>query len=106
MATEVKSAIAPMHTKTEPNANAIRFFDKQLARASASGVPGHFRGLSHFRSMRVLVPKLVVEHEPTQKKQAPIKSVTDLNHARNICLPRNAAKVWLKNVNDTDLFAF
>ena len=79
MATAAKSAISPLpQTKTEPNANAIRFLDEQLTHAPASSIPARPHGLSHFRSMIVVVPKSDVEDEAIQKKQAPTESVNDL----------------------------
>jgi DNA-binding response OmpR family regulator len=56
--------------------------------------------------MIVLVPNSAGEDGATQKTVAPIKSVTDLNDARIIYLPLDAAKTGLKNSNDADMFEF
>jgi DNA-binding winged helix-turn-helix (wHTH) protein len=105
MTAAIKSAISPFaRPKTEPNANAIRFLDEDLALLPASGIPDEFRKLSRFLLMIVLVPKSAVEDEATQKK--PNKSVTDLSDPRNVRLPLHAEKAWLTNSNATDTFAF
>ena len=107
MTTAIKSAISPFaQPETEPNANAIRFLDEKLASVPASDIPEDFRKLSRFFPVIVLVPKSAVEDEATQKKLAPNKSVTDLTDTRNVCLPLDAAKAWLKNSNATDTFEF
>jgi DNA-binding response OmpR family regulator len=107
MATAVKSVILPFtQPETEPNANAIRFLDEKLASVPASDIPEDFRKLSRFFPVIVLVPKSAVEDEATQKKLALNKSVTILTDTRNVCLPLDAAKAWLKNSNATDTFAF
>jgi DNA-binding response OmpR family regulator len=107
MTAAIKSAISPFaQPKPEPNANAIRFLDEKLASAPASGIPEDFRKLSRFLPVIVLVPKSAVEDEATQKKLEPNKTVTDLTDTRNVCLPLDAAKVWLKNSNATNTFEF
>jgi len=87
--------------KTEPNANAILFLDKQ----PASGIPEDFQKLSHFFAVIVLVATSAVEDEAAQKKLAPNTSVIDLNDTRNVCLPLDEAKAWLSS-NATDTFEF
>jgi DNA-binding response OmpR family regulator len=107
MTTAIKSAISVFaQPKAEPNANAIRFLDEKLASVPASGIPENFRKLSRFFPVIVLVPKSAVEHEETQKKLQPNKSVTDLTDTRNVCLPLDAAKAWLTNSNATNTFEF
>ena len=107
MTTAIKSAIYRFaHPETEPNANAIRFLDGKLASVPASDIPEDFRKLSRFFSVILLVPKSAVEDEATRKKLEPNKSVTDLTDTRNVCLPVDAAKVWLKNSNATNRFEF
>jgi DNA-binding response OmpR family regulator len=107
MATAIKSAIYPFaQPETAPNANAIRFLDGKLASVPASDIPEDFRKLSRFFPVIVLVPKSAVEDEATQKKLAPNKSVTTLTDTKNVCLPLDAAKAWLKNSNATDTFQF
>jgi DNA-binding response OmpR family regulator len=107
MTAAIKSAISPFaQPKPEPNANAIRFLDEKLASVPASGIPEDFRKLSRFFPVIVLVPKSAVEDEATRKKLEPNKSVTDLTDTRNVCLPLDAAKVWLKNSNATNTFEF
>jgi DNA-binding response OmpR family regulator len=107
MTTAIKSAISPFaQSKTEPKANAILFLDEQMASMPASGIPEDFRKLSRFLPVIVLVPKSAVEDEATQKKLEPNKTVTDLTDTRNVCLPLDAAKVWLKNSNATNTFEF
>src|SRR6266404_4054895 len=107
MTTAIKSAISPFaQPKTEPNVNAIRFLDEKLASVPASDIPEDFRNLSRFFPVIVLVLKPAVEDEAPQKELAPNKFVTDLTDARNVCLPLDAAKAWLKNSNATDTFEF
>jgi DNA-binding response OmpR family regulator len=107
MATAVKSAILPFaQPETEPNANAMHFLDEKLASVPVSDIPEDFRKLSRFFPVIVLVPKSVVEDEATRKKLAPNKSVTDLTEIRNVCLPIDAVKTWLKNSNASDTFKF
>ena len=106
MTTAIKSAISPFaQSKTQPKANSILFLDEQLASMPASGIPEDFRKLSHFFSVIVLVPKSAVEDGATPKKLAPNKSVTDLTHTRNVCLPLDEPKAWL-SANAADTFEF
>jgi DNA-binding winged helix-turn-helix (wHTH) protein len=107
MTTAINSAISQFaQPKTGPNAKAILFRSEQLASMPASGIPEDFRNMPHFFLMIVFVPKSAIEDVATQKKLAPIKSMTDLAEARNVCLPLDAAKAWLKNSNATDIFEF
>ena len=107
MATTVKSAISPFERdETERKANAIRFLDEKLASIPVSDIPEDFRKLSRFFPVIVLVPKSAIEHKATQKRLAPNKSVNDPTDTRNVCLPIDAAKAWLKNSNATDTFQF
>jgi DNA-binding response OmpR family regulator len=105
MTTAIKSAIFPVvQPRTELNANPIHFLDGKLASVPASDIPEDFRKLSRFFPVIVLVPKSAVE--ATQKKPAPNKSVSAITDTRNVCLPLDAAKAWLKNSNATDTFEF
>ena len=106
MTAAIKSAISPFaQPQPEPNANAIRFLDEKLASVPASGIPEDFRKLSRYLPVIVLVPKSAVENEPTQKKMEPNRSLT-VTDTRNVSLPLDAAKAWLKNSNTTDTFEF
>jgi DNA-binding response OmpR family regulator len=100
------TAISPFAPATEPTADAIRFLDEKLASVSASDIPEDFRKLSRFFPVIVLVPKSAIEDEATPKKLALDKSVTDLTDTRNVCLPLDTAKAWLKNSNATNTFEF
>jgi DNA-binding winged helix-turn-helix (wHTH) protein len=107
MTRAIKSAIFPFaQPKTEPNANAIRFLDEELASVPASDIPEDFRKLARFFPVIVLVPKSVVEDEATRKKLVPNKSTTDFAGTTNVDLPLGAAKAWLKNSIATDTFEF
>ena len=103
MAATMKTAISPFRQpKTEPNANSIHFLDEDLVLVPVSGIPEEFRKLSRFLPVIVLVPKPAVQDKTTQKKPGPNKSVTSLIDARDVCLPLDAAKAWLRNPNPTD----
>jgi DNA-binding response OmpR family regulator len=107
MAATMKIAISPFRQpKTEPNANSIHFLDEDLALVPVSGIPEEFRKLSRFLPVIVLVPKSAVHDKTTQKKPGPNKSVTSLIDTRDVCLPLDAAKAWLRNPNPTDTFEF
>jgi DNA-binding response OmpR family regulator len=107
MTTAIKSAISPFaQPETESNANVIRFLDEKLATVPVSGIPEEFRKLSRYLPVIVLVPKLAVHDETTQKKPGPNESVTGLIDTSDVSLPLDAAKVWLRNPNATDTFAF
>jgi DNA-binding response OmpR family regulator len=107
MAATIKTAISPFREpKTVPNANSIHFLDEDLALRPASGIPEEFRKLSRYLPVIVLVPKSAVHDKTTQKKPGPNKSVTDLIDTSDVCLPLDAAKAWLRNLNSTDTFEF
>jgi DNA-binding response OmpR family regulator len=107
MTTAIFSAVSPFaHPTTEPKADAICFLDENLASVPASDIPDDFRDLSRFFPVIVLVPKSAVHDKTTQKKPGPDKSVTGLIDAGDVCLPLDAAKVWLRNPNATDMFEF
>jgi DNA-binding response OmpR family regulator len=107
MAATIKTAISPFREpKTVPNANSIHFLDEDLALIPVSGIPEEFRKLSRFLPVIVLVPKSAVHDKTTQKKPGPNKSVTDLIDTSDVCLPLDAAKAWLRNLNATDTFEF
>src|ERR1700752_2586332 len=100
MVPTMKTAIFPFRQpKTEPNANSIDFLDEDLASVPASGIPEEFRKLSRFLPVIVLVPKSAVHDKTTQKKPGANKAVTGLTNTRDVCLPLDAAKAWLKNPN-------
>jgi predicted acyltransferase len=102
MTATMKTAISPFREpKTEPNANSIHFLDEDLALMPASGIPEEFRKLSRYLPVIVLVPKSAVHDKTTQKKPGPNKSVTDLIDTGDVCLPLDAAKAWLRNLNAT-----
>ena len=106
MTSAIKSAISPFaQPEPEPNANAIRFLNEKLTSLPASDIPEDFRKLSRYLPVIVLVPKSAVEDKATQKKVEPNKSVT-VTDTRNVSLPLDAAKAWLKNSNTTDTFEF
>src|SRR6202162_4450965 len=106
MTSAIKSAISPFaQPEPEPNANAIRFLNEKLTSLPASDIPEDFRKLSRYLPVIVLVLKSAVEDEATQKKLEPNKSVT-VTDTRNVSLPLDAAKAWLKNSNTTDTFEF
>src|ERR1700721_682413 len=105
MAATMKTAISPFREpKTEPNANSIHFLDENLALMPASGIPEEFRKLSRYLPVIVLVPKSAVHDKTAQKNPGPNKSVTGLIDTGDVCLPLDAAKVWLRNPNATDMF--
>jgi DNA-binding response OmpR family regulator len=107
MAATMKTAISPFRQpKTEPNANSIHFLDEDLALVPVSGIPEEFRQLSRYLPVIVLVPKSTVQDKTTQKKPGLNKSVTSLIDTRDVCLPLDAAKAWLRNPNAIDTFEF
>ena len=107
MAATMKAAISPFRQpKTESNANSIHFLDEDLVLVPVSGIPEEFRKLSRFLPVIVLVPKSAVQDKTTQTKPGPNKSVTSLIDTRDVCLPLDAAKAWLRNPNPTDTFEF
>jgi two-component system, OmpR family, alkaline phosphatase synthesis response regulator PhoP len=107
MAATIKTAISPFREpKTVPNANSIHFLDEDLALMPASGIPEEFRKLSRYLPVIVLVPKSAVHDKTTRKKPGPNRSVTGLIDTSDVCLPLDAAKAWLRNLNATDTFEF
>src|ERR1700681_1721340 len=106
MTAAINCAISPFAPpEPEPNGSAIRFLDEELPPVPASDIPEDFRKLSRYLPVIVLVLKSAVEDEATQKKLEPNKSVT-VTDTRNVSLPLDAAKAWLKNSNTTDTFEF
>jgi DNA-binding response OmpR family regulator len=106
MTTAIKSVTSPIaQPETEPNLNAIRFLDEKLASVPVSGIPEEFRKLARYLPVIVLVPKSAVHDKTTQKRPGPNKSVTGLIDTSHV-LPLDAAKVWLRNPNPTDMFEF
>ena len=107
MTATIKAAISPfVQAKTEVDSNPTRFLNEDLASVPVSGIPEEFRKLSRYLPVIVLVPKSTVHDKTTQKKPGPYKSVTGLIDTREVCLPLDAAKAWLRNPNDTDTFEF
>jgi len=107
MAATIKTAISPFREpKTVPNANSIHFLDEDLALMPASGIPEEFRKLSRYLPVIVLVPKSAVHDKTTQQRPGSNKSVTDRIDSSDVCLPLDAAKAWLRNLNATDTFEF
>jgi hypothetical protein len=107
MAATLKAAISPFtEHRTEPEANSIHFLDEDLALVQASGIPEEFLKLSRFLPVIVLVPKSALREKTTQKKSRRNKSVTALIDTRDVCLPLDAAKAWLRNPDSTDIFEF
>ena len=107
MTATIKAAISPFRQpKTEPNANSFAFLDEDVAVVPASGIPEEFRKLLRYLPVIVLVPISAAHDKTTQKKAGPNKSVTGLIDTSDVCLPLDAAKVWLRNPNATDTFEF
>jgi DNA-binding response OmpR family regulator len=107
MTATIKAAISPFaQAQSEFDSNPMHFLNEDLASVPASGIPEEFRKLSRFLPVIVLVPKSAVHDQTTQKKLGPNKSVTGLTDTRNICLPLDAARAWLRNPNATDTFEF
>jgi len=103
----IKTAISPFgQTRTEVDSNPMHFLTEDLASVPASGIPEEFRKLSRYLPVIVLVPKSAVLDKTTQKKPRPNKAVTGLINTRDVCLPLDAAKAWLRNPNATDTFEF
>jgi len=102
-----KAANSPFaQAKTEFGLNPMYFVNEDLASVPVSGIPEEFRKLSRYLPVIVLVPKLAVHHETTQKKPGPNKSVAGLIDTSDVSLALDRAKVWLRNPNATDTFAF
>ena len=103
MTATIKAAISPFaQAKTEFDSNPMHFLNEDLASVPVSGIPEEFRELSRYMPVIVLVPKSAVQDKTTQKKPGPNKSVTGLIDTRDVCLPLDAAKAWLRNPNPTD----
>jgi DNA-binding response OmpR family regulator len=107
MTATIKAAISPFgQTRTEVDSSPMHFLNEDLASVPASGIPEEFRKLSRYLPVIVLVPKSAVPDKTTQKKPGPNKSVTGPINTRDVCLPLDAAKAWLKTPNTTDTFEF
>src|SRR5712675_699114 len=107
MTATIKAAISPFaQARGEFDSNPMHFLNEDLASVPVSNIPEEFRKLSRFLPVIVLVPKSAVHDETTQKKPGPNKSGTGLTDTRNICLPLDAAKAWLRNSSATDTFEF
>src|SRR3984957_10774529 len=107
MIATIKAAISPFaQTRTEVDSNPMHFLDEDLALVPASGIPEEFRKLSRYLPVIVLVPKSAVHDKTTLKKPGSNKSVTGPINTRDVCLPLDAAKAWLKSPNATDTFEF
>ena len=107
MTAAIKASISPFRQPNkEPNSNSSHFLDEDLVLVPVSGVPEEFRKLSRYLPVIVLVPKSAVHDKTTQKKSGPNKSVTGPINTRDVCLPLDAAKAWLKSPNATDTFEF
>src|SRR6267154_559321 len=107
MTATIKAAISPFaQAKTEFDSNPMHFLNEDLASVPVSGIPEEFRKLSRYLPVIVLVPKSILHDNTTQKKPGSNKSVTDRIDTRNICLPLDAAKAWLRNPIAMDTFEF
>jgi Transcriptional regulatory protein, C terminal len=107
MAATMKTAISSFRQpKLEPGVDSIHFLDEDLALVPTSGIPEEFRKLSRYLPVIVLVPKSAVHDKTTHKKPDPNKSVSSFTNTRDVCLPLDAAKAWLRNPNATDTFEF
>jgi DNA-binding response OmpR family regulator len=107
MTATIKAAISPFgQTRTEVDSSPMHCLNEDLASVPASGIPEEFRKLSRYLPVIVLVPKSAVPDKTTQKKPGPNKSVTGPINTRDVCLPLDAAKAWLKTPNTTDTFEF
>jgi DNA-binding response OmpR family regulator len=107
MTATIKAAISPFaQAKNAFDSNPMRFFNEGLASVPVSGISEEFRKLSRYLPVIVLVPKSAVQDKTTQKKPGPNKSVPGLINTRDVCLPLDAAKAWLRNPNATDAFEF
>jgi DNA-binding response OmpR family regulator len=103
----MKTAISrSRQPKTEPGANSIDSLDEDLTLLSASGIPEEFRKLSRFLPVLVLVPKSAVNDKKAKKKPRFNNPFTSLIDTSDVCSPLEAAKGWLRNPSDTDVFEF
>src|SRR5712671_6855912 len=95
-----KTAVFPFaQANTEFHSNPMHFLNEDLASVPVSGIPEEFRELSRYMPVIVLVPKSAVQDKTTLKKPGLNKFITGLTDTRNICLPLDAAKAWLRNPN-------
>ena len=107
MTATIKATIFPFaQAKNEFDSNPMRFLNEDLASVAVSGIPEEFRKLSRYMPVIVLVPKSAVHDKTTQKKPGANKAVTGLTNTRDVCLPLDAAKAWLRNPTATDTFEF
>ena len=107
MTATIKTAFFPFaQAQTEFDSNPMHFLNEDLASVPVSGIPEEFRKLSRYLPVIVLVPKSALDDKTTQKKPGPNKSVTRLIETSDVCLPLDAAKVWLRNPIATDTFEF
>ena len=107
MTASIKTAISPFApAMTELDANPMQILSEDLASLPISDIPEEFRKLSRYLPVIVLVPKSAVHDKTIQKKAGPDKSVTGLIDTGDVCFPLDAAKVWLRNPNATDMFEF
>jgi len=107
MTATIKAAISHFaQAKNAFDSNPMRFFNEGLASVPVSSISEEFRKLSRYMPVIVLVPKSAVQDKTTQKKPGPNKAVTGLINTRDVCLPLDAAKAWLRNPNATDTFEF
>src|ERR1700688_412524 len=98
MTATIKATISPFApAKTEFDSNLMHFLNEDLASVPASGIPEEFRKLSRYLPVIVLVPKSAVHDKTTQKKSGRNKSGTGPINTRDVCLPLDAAKAWLKS---------
>src|SRR5712672_1310901 len=103
MRATIKAAISPFaQSQSEFDSSPMHFLNEDLASVPVSGIPEEFRELSRYMPVIVLVPKSAVKDKTTPKKQGPNKSITGLVDTRDVCLPLDAAKAWLRNPNPTD----
>src|SRR5258707_8724474 len=103
MTATIKAAISPFaQAQSEFESNPMHFLNEDLASVPVSGIPEEFRKLSRYLPVIVLVPKSAVQDKTTQKKPGPNKSVTGPVDTRDVCLPLDRAKAWLRNPNPTD----
>jgi DNA-binding response OmpR family regulator len=107
MTATIKAPSFPFaQAKTELDSNPMHFLNEDLASVPVSGIPEEFRKLSRYLPVIVLVPKSAVHEKTTLKKPGSNKSFTGPINTRDVSLPLDAAKAWLKSPNATDTFEF
>src|SRR5712672_3447526 len=107
MTATIKAAISPFaQAQREFDSNPMYFLNEDLAPVPVSGIPEEFRKLSRYLPVIVLVPKSAVHDKTKRKKPGPNKSITGLIDTSDVCLPPDAAKALLRNLNTTDTFEF